>query len=132
MFTIWILSRGKKKVCVFSHVQLFPTPWTVVCQAPLSMEFSRQDYWSRVPFPSLGCLPDSGVEPSSLVSPGLAGGLLTTGTTWEGTNKHRGRKYPTGPEETEQAVRKDPSTPQAPMVGVGRRDPDLRQGWFPR
>ena len=96
------------------------------------MEFSRQEYWSRVPFPSLGCLPESGVESSSLVSPALAGGLLTTGTTWEGTNKHQARKYLTGPEETEQVVIKDPSTPQAPMVGMGRRDPDLRQGWFPR
>ena len=37
-----------------SHVQLFVTPWTVVCQAPLSMEFSRQEYWSGLPFPSLG------------------------------------------------------------------------------
>ena len=37
-----------------SHVQLFVTPWTVVCQAPLSMEFSRQGYWNGVPFPSPG------------------------------------------------------------------------------
>ena len=63
---------------MFSHVQLFATPWTEVCQAPLSMEFSRQEYWSRVPFPSLGYLPDPGVEPASLVSPGLAGGFFTT------------------------------------------------------
>ena len=53
---------------MFSHVQLFATPWTEVCQAPLSMEFSRQEYWSRVPFPSLGYLPDPGVEPVSPAS----------------------------------------------------------------
>ena len=42
------------------------TPWTVACHAPLSMGFSRQGYWSGVPFPSLGDLPDSGTEPGSL------------------------------------------------------------------
>ena len=40
-------------------------PWTVACQAPLSMEFSRQEYWSGLPFPSLGDLPDPGIEPRS-------------------------------------------------------------------
>ena len=43
-------------VCVLSHVQLFVTPWTVAPQAPLSMEFSRQKYWSGLPFPALGIL----------------------------------------------------------------------------
>ena len=43
-------------VCVFSRVQLFETPWTVACQAPPSMEFSRQEYWSALPFPSPGIL----------------------------------------------------------------------------
>ena len=46
-----------------SCVQLFVTPWTVVYQAPLSMGFSRQGYWSGLPFPSPGDLPDPGVEP---------------------------------------------------------------------
>ena len=41
------------------------TPWTVACQAPLSMEFSRQQYWSGLPFPSPGDLPDPGIEPKS-------------------------------------------------------------------
>ena len=41
-------------LCVLSHVWLFVTPWTVACQAPLSMEFSRQEYWSRLPFPTPG------------------------------------------------------------------------------
>ena len=50
--------------CV-SHccVRLFVTPWIVVCQSPLSMEFSRQEYWSGLPFPSPGDLPDSGIKP---------------------------------------------------------------------
>ena len=48
-----------------SHVQLFTTPWTVACQAPLSMEFSRQEYWSGLPFPSPEDLPDTGIEPRS-------------------------------------------------------------------
>ena len=45
------------------------TPWTVACQAPLSMEFSRQAYWSELPFPSLGDLPNPGLEPMSPDSP---------------------------------------------------------------
>ena len=51
-----------------SRVRLFATPWTVAHQAPPSMEFSRQEYWSGFPFPSLGDLPDSGIE---LGSPAL-------------------------------------------------------------
>ena len=58
-----------------SHVQLIVTPWTVACQAPLSMEFFRQEYWSGLPFPSPGDLPDPGIEP---MSPALAGGFFTT------------------------------------------------------
>ena len=49
----------------FSHVQLFATAWTVACQVPLSMEFSRQEYWSGLLFPSLGDLPNPGSEPRS-------------------------------------------------------------------
>ena len=51
------------KVNSFSHIRLFATPWTVAYQAPLSMKFSRQEYWSRLPYPSPGDLPDSGIEP---------------------------------------------------------------------
>ena len=51
------------------------TPWTVAHQAPLSMEFSKQEYWSGLPFPSPGDLPDSGIE---RLSPALAGGFFTT------------------------------------------------------
>ena len=57
-------------VCVrsLSHIQLFVTPWIVAQQAPLSMKFSRQEYWSGLPFPVLGALPDPGTEPVSLES----------------------------------------------------------------
>ena len=57
-------------VCALSCVQSFDTPWTVACQAPLSVEYSRQEYWSGLSFPSLGDL--GGIEPVSLVSPALA------------------------------------------------------------
>ena len=49
----------------FSHVQLFGTPWTVAHQSPLSMEFSRQEDWSGLPFPSPGDLPDPRIKPRS-------------------------------------------------------------------
>ena len=49
----------------FSHPRLFATPWTAACQAPLSMGFSRQEYWSGYPFPSPGDLPNPGIKPRS-------------------------------------------------------------------
>ena len=55
--------------------QLFATPGTVARQAPLSMGFFRQEFWSGLPFPSPGDLPEPGIEP---VSPALAGGFFTT------------------------------------------------------
>ena len=62
---------------VLSLVWLFATPWTVACQAPLSMGFSRQEYWSGLPFPSPGHLPDSEMKSTSLMSPALAGWFFT-------------------------------------------------------
>ena len=55
----------KDKVKLLSHVQLFATPWTVAHQAPPSIEFSRQEHWSGLPFPSPGDLPNPGIEPGS-------------------------------------------------------------------
>ena len=57
--------RKKEKEVSCCHVQLFGIPWTVTCQAPLFMEFSRQEYWRELPFPSAGDLPDPGTEPRS-------------------------------------------------------------------
>ena len=56
----------------------FRTPWTVAHQAPLSMGFFRQEYWSGLPFPPPGDLPGSGIEPASLVTPALTGRFFTT------------------------------------------------------
>ena len=75
-------------VCVcalsrLSRIRLFVTPWTVARQAPLSMGCSRQKYWSGLPFPSAGDLPDPGIKPTSLASLALVGGFSTTSTTWE-------------------------------------------------
>ena len=77
------MNQGKQSLCVYktqvcmcacSVISDSVTPWTVACQTPLSMEFSRQEYWSGLPFPSPGDLPTPGVEP---VSPALAGGFFT-------------------------------------------------------
>ena len=60
-----------RSVCVLSHFnqdQLFVILWTIACQAPLSMGFSRQRYWSQLLCPPLGDLPDPGIEPTSLTS----------------------------------------------------------------
>ena len=65
----------------FSHVLLFVTSWTVAHQAPLSVGFSRQEYWNGLPCPPPGYLPDPGIEPVSLTSPALAGGFFTTSAT---------------------------------------------------
>ena len=65
IYTSSLFSKnGEKLKCTsLHHVRLFATPLTVDCQAPLSMEFSRQEYWGGLPFPSLGDLPDPGIEP---------------------------------------------------------------------
>ena len=76
----------KVKVKSLSRVRLFATPWTVAYQAPPSVEFSRQEYWSGLPFPPTGGLPDPGIEPTSLVSPISAGAFFTTSATWEALN----------------------------------------------
>ena len=67
----------------FSHIQLFVTLWIIAHQAPLSMGFSRQEYWNGLPFLPPGDLPNPGIEPVSLMSPVLAGGFFTTSATWE-------------------------------------------------
>ena len=68
---------------VLSRVQLFAILWTVARQVPLSMGFSRQEYWSGLPFPPSEDLPDPGTEPVSPVAPALAGGFFTTRATGE-------------------------------------------------
>ena len=67
----------------FSHVWVFATLWTVACQASLSLGFCRQEYWSGLPCPPPGDLPDPGTELASITSPALARGFFTTNTTWQ-------------------------------------------------
>ena len=67
----------------FSSVRLFVTLRTAARQTPLSMGFSRQEYWRGLPRPPPGDLPNPGFEPVSLKSPALAGGFFTTSATWE-------------------------------------------------
>ena len=68
---------------------LFLTLWTIACQAPLSMGFSRQEYWSGLSCPPPGDLPDPGIKLASLMSSALAGKFFTSNTTWEA---HSGSK----------------------------------------
>ena len=68
--------------CV-SHVRPFATLWTAARQAPLSLGFFRQEYWSGLPCPPPGNLPNPGIKPASLTSPVLAGIFFNTSATWE-------------------------------------------------
>ena len=69
--------------CMHSYVQLFVIPWTAAHQAPLSTEFSRQEYCWRLPFPTPGDLPGPKIDPVSLAAPALAGRSFTNCTMWE-------------------------------------------------
>ena len=71
---------------MLSHVWLIAAIWTVAHQAPRSMEFSKQEYWRGLPFPSPGDLPGPGIEPESLASPALASGFFATSATWNINN----------------------------------------------
>ena len=77
------MKSGKWKVKLLSRIRLFATPWTVAHQAPLSMGFSRQGYWSGLPCLPPGDPPDPGIKLGFLASPALAGGFFTTSATWE-------------------------------------------------
>ena len=67
----------------FSRVRFFVLLWTIALQAPLSMGLNSKEYWSGLPCPHAGDLPDPGIEPSSLTSSALAGRFFTTSATWE-------------------------------------------------
>ena len=66
-----------------SRAPLSATPWTVARQAPLSMGLFRHEYWSGLPFPSPGDLPDPGIKPAYLTSPALVDRFFITSATWE-------------------------------------------------
>ena len=75
---LWLCLDNDMCVQLLGHALLFATPWTTACQAPLSMGFPRQEYWSGLPFPPPVDLRSPGTEPSSPVSPALAGRFFTT------------------------------------------------------
>ena len=74
-FNLFLFWQGSFSAQLLRHVWLFAIPWTVACQAPQSMDFSKQEYWSGYPLPTTGNLPDPGIETAS---PPLAGGFFTT------------------------------------------------------
>ena len=76
-------SEVNHSLCHFIQVQIFVTIWTLACQAPVYMGFSRQEYWSGLPCPPPGNLPDPSIELRSPMSSALAGGLFTTSSSWE-------------------------------------------------
>ena len=80
---IFLKTSGACMLSHFSCVRLFATLPTVAHQGPLSMGFSRQEYWGGLPCPPPGDLPDPGIKPTSLPSPALVGGFFTTSTTWK-------------------------------------------------
>ena len=82
------------KQCVLGRVWLFATPWTVAHQPLLSTEFSRPEYGSVLPFPTPGDFPDPGIEPTSCVSPALAGGFFTTAPSKTGNTLSQMPSFP--------------------------------------
>ena len=83
VFRFKVFSYGRLCGILFSHSVMcdsFATPWTVAHQAPLSMGFFRQEYWSGLPRPAPGDLPNPDIES---VSPTLAGGFFTAGPSWK-------------------------------------------------
>ena len=88
------LLKKRESVKPLTLLQLFVTPWTVDCQVPLSMGFSRQGHWSGLPCPSPGYLPNPGVKSESLMPSELTGGFFTTNAAWEGNKGYlRGRCF---------------------------------------
>ena len=93
------------RTCVLSHfscVRLFVTLWAVASQAPLSMRFSRQEYWGGLPLPSPGDLPDPGIEPASLMSLHWHVGYLPLAPPGKPSTVHNTPQtgnYPDGPKQ---------------------------------
>ena len=89
-----------------SHVPLFVALWTAARQAPLSVGSSRQEYWSGLPCPPLGDLPDPDIKPMSLTSPALAGRFFTASATWGCTELIKAYMW--------KSRRQEPSPPSSP------------------
>ena len=89
MFLIYAQTHKKHMLSHFSCVLLSVTLWAVASQAPLSMGFSRQEYWNGLPFLPPGNLPNPWIEPESLTSLGLASVFFTTSAAWEALLKKK-------------------------------------------
>ena len=90
VFTFWLFKKLYFHKLAAAPAKVLPsclTLWTVALQAPLSMGFSRQEYWNELPFPPPGDRPDPGIELTSLLSPALAGRFFTIRVTWEALHK---------------------------------------------
>ena len=98
------------------------TPRTVAPQPPLSRGFSRQEYWSGLPFPSLEYLPNPGIELVSLMSPALAGRFFTTSATWEACMKNYHLQFPEVKTKSVANVIKHAGPRVRERVGPGERD----------
>ena len=120
-------SRWRKMVPLCSSsVQLFATPWTVARWASLSMEFSRQEYWSGLPFATLGDLPNPRMEPAS---PALAGRFFTTNITWETWSPLRKPELLHQPKSTESiGVGRVSKAAPAPLEEVMEDEAEREQG----
>ena len=116
----------------FSFVWLFVTPWTAACQAPLSMGFSRQEYWSGWLCPPPGDLPEPGIKPTSPVSPALAGRLFITIDTWEALGGRLiipGRESMCFKSQVQVLSLLAPDLPEPPTLGGQNKDsPDWKHG----
>ena len=96
--TNWQCVGGSRSPCVrvccyFCHIRLYVTLWTVAHEAPLSMGYSRHEYWSGLPYPPPGGRSDPGIKPVSFMSLVSSGQFFTTSTTWEAPYKFTGFKY---------------------------------------
>ena len=109
-------------VCVLSHVQLFVTPWTVAHQAPQSMEFSRQEYWSGLPLTSAGIFSNAEIKPTSFGSPALAGRFFTTEPPPYYKEKFgRRERHTDGTECKDTGKRRSPTSQERPRPPAARR-----------
>ena len=132
-FINWTSSNVSTLCCaVLSHIQLFATPWTVAYQTPLSMEFSRQECWSGVPFPSAGGLPHLWIIPTAPASPALAGGFFTTAPLGEHSTHQKKCHYEceTGAEKVLNVVRHHDNLERESKVPYGQH-PRGKQGKIP-
>ena len=110
-------------LCMHAQSCLFVTLWTVVRQGPLSMGFSRQEYWRGLPYPSLGDFPDPRFKPVSLESPALAVGFFTTVPRGKPTGfKQLGTKDTTCSSLIAQLVKNPPAMQETLVPFLGRED----------